>query len=221
VIYFDSRVPTADGLHTPPRLILTADGLWHPATVTLRPLSEDERERKSIVGNVCSTRVSSIISSVHLTPCDPLLARESHISDIALASVSTALCDETLLPRLCASVRVTATGQQDDFPVHMDKRHSSVGPENLAQLWNIGLETARHTLKTTTQIGVRPLSRCYRTDTQMLHYRRLDTTFYSDTILFLCHPFEKEIYLATPSPVPTTRRNADHDDNRNFGPHIL
>jgi hypothetical protein len=186
VICFDSRIPTVDELHTLPRLVLTADGLWDPATVSLRPFTENERERQSIVGNVRSTRVSSIILYVHLTPRDPLLARDAHISDIALASVSTALCDETLLPRLCASVRVAATGRQDASPVYTDERHSSVGPENLARLWNIGLEAARHTLKTTTQIGVRhtvrPLSRRYRTDTQMLHYRRLDTTFYSDTM---------------------------------------
>ena len=61
-----------------------------------------------------------------------------------------------------------------------------MGPETLSRLWNIGLDAVRHTLKTTTQIGirhaVRPLSRRYRTDTQMMHYRRLDTTFYSNTM---------------------------------------
>ena len=57
--------------------------------------------------------------------------------------------------------------------------------ENITSLWSIGLDAANHTLKTTTQIGVqhavRPLSRRYRINTQMLHYRRLDTPFYSDT----------------------------------------
>jgi hypothetical protein len=145
VVHFDSRIPTADELHTLPRIGITDDGLWNPSTVSLGPTTTKERERNTIIGNVRTSHVSSIITSNTLTPRDPLLERGSHISDVALASVSTALCDETLLPQLCAGVRVAATTQHDASPVYTDERHSSVSPENLARLWNIGLDAARQT----------------------------------------------------------------------------
>eukprot|EP00980_Cylindrotheca_fusiformis_P007870 scaffold1674_cov96-Cylindrotheca_fusiformis.AAC.1 len=49
-----------------------------------------------------------------------------------------------------------------------DSRQSVITAERLAQQFNIGLETARNTLKVTTQKGLRsavhPISRRYRTD---------------------------------------------------------
>jgi hypothetical protein len=186
VIHFESRVPSVKELNTLPRLVLTEDTLWDPSTVTFRPTSSEDAARNSVIGNVRTSRVSSVISSNNLTPRESLLTSDSAISDVALVSVSPVFCDETLLPRLCAGVRVAAANRPNGTPVYMDERHSLVSPDNLARLWNIGLDAARHTLKTTTQIGVRhavrPLSRRYQTDTQMLHYRQLDTTFYCDTM---------------------------------------
>ena len=68
--------------------------------------------------------------------------------------------------------------------LHPTKRHSDATPENLIQIWNIGLETAQRTLRITTQFGTRsaihPITRCSRVD--HLHYNRhhLNTTFYMD-----------------------------------------
>ena len=48
------------------------------------------------------------------------------------------------------------------------------------------MQTARNTLKYTTQLGVRsaigPLTRRYRTDLLQLHHRRLNTTIWTDTM---------------------------------------
>lgn len=67
------------------------------------------------------------------------------------------------------------------------RRHRGpVTPELLHRQWGIGLETARNTIDTTTQLAIRgavhPLRRRYRTDLLSLHYRRFDTTVYTDTI---------------------------------------
>ena len=53
-------------------------------------------------------------------------------------------------------------------------------PESLSQELRIGLNTARNTLKVTTQQGIRqnkyPITRRYRTDTMSLRIRRLRAT---------------------------------------------
>jgi hypothetical protein len=70
------------------------------------------------------------------------------------------------------------------------ERHHTLTAEGLAKKWNIGLRTARNTIKATTQLGVRsaigPLTRRYRTDLLQSKYRRLNTTFYTDTLFAKC-----------------------------------
>ena len=69
-----------------------------------------------------------------------------------------------------------------------NERHTTkVGYRDLARRWNIGLESAKRTLQTTTQVGIRqavhPLSRRYKTD--LIHgsnARRLQSQWYSDTL---------------------------------------
>jgi hypothetical protein len=99
VIHFESHVPTTDELHTLPRFVFTEDTLWNPATVSLQPLSAEETARDDIIGNVRTSRVSSLILSNDLIPREPLLTDDSATSDITLVSVSTTMCDETLLRR--------------------------------------------------------------------------------------------------------------------------
>ena len=64
--------------------------------------------------------------------------------------------------------------------------HSHVNAETVARLFRCGIETAQRTLKTTTQRGVQhtihPLHRQYRADHLNLHRRRIDDTFYMDTL---------------------------------------
>jgi len=66
------------------------------------------------------------------------------------------------------------------------ERHSSVSPEELSRKFGCGIETARQTLKATTQRGIRhavhPLSRRYRTDILQSRLRILNDTFYTDTL---------------------------------------
>jgi len=74
-----------------------------------------------------------------------------------------------------------------------DTRHRrpNLDPATLSRQWGIGLETAKNTLKCTTQAGIRhaihPLTRRYRTDYMALRHRRLHTTFYSDTLFTKVH----------------------------------
>jgi hypothetical protein len=65
-------------------------------------------------------------------------------------------------------------------------RHSHVSAEEVARKFRCGLETAKRTLKTTTQYGVRhalhPLHRRYRIHQQELNTKRLMDTFFTDTL---------------------------------------
>ena len=111
-------------------------------------------------------------------------------TDAILLSVSSASCDEMMVPRLIASVKVATCIREDETKVDSmmsNQRHSTVNAEELSRKWGIGLETAKKTLKVTTQFGIRhalhPLRRRYRTDPMSLRYRRLRSTFYTDTLV--------------------------------------
>ena len=90
--------------------------------------------------------------------------------------------------RLINNVMVGDKRNRDELTNHVitTDRHHEITPELLARKWGCGLKTATNTLKVTTQLGVRsaigPLTRRYRTDLLQLHYRRLSTTFYTDTM---------------------------------------
>ena len=84
-----------------------------------------------------------------------------------LSGISTALTDETLLPRIIDSIHIANTTSRN--------RHCNISPESLSEKLQIGLNTARDTLKVTTQHGIRqavhPITRRYRTDTMSLKVR--------------------------------------------------
>jgi hypothetical protein len=64
--------------------------------------------------------------------------------------------------------------------------HEGINPENLARLWNIGIETAKRTLQVTTQQGIRtalhPLHRRYRVDHLHLNRRLLNGDWFTDML---------------------------------------
>ena len=97
--------------------------------------------------------------------------------DRLLAGISTALTDETLLPRMIHNVNVAETVS--------DTRHSDISPETLSRKWRISLDSAKETLQITTQQGIRqairPITRRYRTGIMNTDIRRLRATVYADT----------------------------------------
>jgi hypothetical protein len=110
--------------------------------------------------------------------------------DAFLAIVSSALTHETMYPCLVTAVRVHNADRTDEprqigSAIVSDRRHSVVSAEKLANKWQIGINTAKLTLKATTQFGLchalHPIHRCYRSDHMSLRYNCLNTTLYSDT----------------------------------------
>ena len=89
------------------------------------------------------------------------------IFDIAMSSISLNLCEDTLTASLISAVNVhdikpshkptipyTPLPTPDIVAITHKKHHKST-PEYLDQKWSIGLNTAKKTIKVTTQLGVR------------------------------------------------------------------
>ena len=107
-----------------------------------------------------------------------------HEFDRTFTSISTGLILELLAESIICKVktRMTRTG----FATITDKKHHGISLELLAQKWGIGVDKANNTLKSTTQDSIRsailPLTRRYRTDFMSQRIRRLNTTWYTDTL---------------------------------------
>jgi hypothetical protein len=88
--------------------------------------------------------------------------------DIPLASCSPVHSERTLMQRLIASVKVARcynnkaaeegeTNEEDITVSAVDTRarHTKLSVEEVSRKFGVGLETARKTLKATTQYGIR------------------------------------------------------------------
>jgi hypothetical protein len=101
--YLESRVPTALELSECNHIVLTSDAEWHPSNISLHDLSNEEVDHQRLILSVRRGMVD-----VEAFPDEPqvCMSRAFAESDALLASVSSALTDETMYPRLVAAVRV-------------------------------------------------------------------------------------------------------------------
>ena len=107
------------------------------------------------------------------------------IFDSTISSISSTLCEDTITAILVSSLNIhdikaahkpTTTDKclpTSDIVAITHDRHNKLTPKYLAQKWNIGLNTAKKTIKVTTQLGVRlalvPLNKRYCTDMMQQH----------------------------------------------------
>ena len=171
-VYFETRVPTEWELENCKHVEMTDDSLWNPSQVT--------------ISNVTSTQDLPLVEILTRRNISSLHVMNKALPDETYSDLTS--YDETrFLNRMIGNVNV-ATAHRDlnvSFMGSKD-RHSQVNAETVARKFRCGIETAQRTLKTTTQRGVRqtihPLHRRYRVDHLNLHRRRLDDTFYMDTL---------------------------------------
>ena len=94
-----------------------------------------------------------------------------------IGEISVALTPEGITRELASRPRVKQVESS---------RHGSATAESLSRKWRIGLDSARNTLRVTTQQGIRtaisPITRRYRVDNLALHRNRLHTRFHTDTL---------------------------------------
>lgn len=181
IISFESRVPTQEEMDSLPVIILTADH-WDPENITL------SKVRSTIEQNVFRT-VCSLTSGLMKHDIEALSRAHSIYRNTEL---------QKFVDRMISRVRVACATRNDIdemeenmkrnvAKVRSNDRHSRVNAENLARMWNIGLESAQRTLQVTQQTGTRtatgPLHRFYRVDHLDLHRPRLAGTWFVDTLL--------------------------------------
>lgn len=164
ISYFDTRLPTQSEIQNCEWIEMTSSATWDPHSdqYSTQEMTFEQREDQGM-----QTRRSIYA------------LRSGQPETVHLSAVSSTLVEDEFLRNLEATVKVTlastATG----------KRSNEITAEVLAKRWGVGLDTARNTLKVTTQKGIRsfthPLHRRYRTKQQQLRYNTLNTKFYSDT----------------------------------------
>ena len=164
-VYFNTRVPSDAEMADCPHLVMTDIREWVPSAVHLSSHRPKEEERF-----VMAARNSRDMKL------------EVSESDDHLGSISDFYVEKRLTERIISNVQISNLRRTEE--VVTDTRHSKATPEHLSKIWNIGLETAKRTLKVTTQRGIRtaihPLHRRYRVDHLNLNQRRLRDQFYMD-----------------------------------------
>ena len=171
-VFFDTRVPTAWELENCKSIQVTDGTVWNPANVTIAGVTTTS---DLPIAEVLTRRSISSFNVIDKT------TPEQTYNDLAPYDGAT------LLNRMIGNVNVAIAHRDQQIAfVGSKDRHSQVNAETVARKFRCGIETAQRTLKTTTQRGVRhtihPLHRRYRVDHLNLHRRRLDGTFYMDTL---------------------------------------
>jgi hypothetical protein len=164
--HFISRVPTKLELDTLPRVVMTSDELWDPASLFWKQRSSEEEEHTRLMSSVKINQ-----DTIQCNPNEPQSESDESETDRLLVGISSSLTLESMLPRILSSIRVATylpdNPQGDDTravsSLGSKTRHSVVTAEERSRKWRVGINTARQTLKATTQRGIRtavhPLTR--------------------------------------------------------------
>jgi hypothetical protein len=195
VIYFKSRVPTEwEKTHLP--IILITGDTWSPSdeVLYLGKQSHEDIEMQniqSLTHGMTSQQIHSIMSDETKAQIE-----QYGETDIKLGKISCIYSPKDFCERLVSAVNI-ATTYHDDVDqwenerkvssVVTNDRHSKFMAEELAQKWNIGIQTAKDTIQVTTQRGIRtaihPMTKRLRVDHLNLHRQRLRGTWYFHTLL--------------------------------------
>jgi hypothetical protein len=158
VVHFESRVPTEwEKMHLPVILITGED--WSPMEEVLWPslLTKEEVKMRKIrslsMQHTCTIHESSARTEIQ---------RHGEV-ETELMKISGVYNEKEFCNRLMSAVNIATTYHDDidqresERKVHgviTNERHSKVTPEELSRKWSIGLQTAKETLKVTTQKGI-------------------------------------------------------------------
>ena len=131
--HFKSRVPTKLELNTLPRIVMTSDEVWDPASLFTQHSLEEEAHARM----VSSLKINQ--ETVHCDPSELQCEFNNPESDKLLISISSSLTLETMLPRILSSVCVATylpENQGDSRKVSAigsKTRHSIVSLEELSR----------------------------------------------------------------------------------------
>ena len=158
---FKTRVPRDKELQECIYITMTNDNPWNP--------SEFDANISTV------TRMKAVIEDAN--PNEPQLSPDSYEVDKQLASASSIYPSPVLQQRMRNISNVSSARTRG--------RSLRVTADQLARRWGISIESARKTIKATTQEHVRqavhPITRRFRTDLSTFRFRRLREKLSSDT----------------------------------------
>ena len=192
--YFNARKPSLaeyddDNIR---KLELTIeDPEWDPHSPDFAQLEQryfDGLGRFKEVGDEEKRRIYSL-SRNSLTFEAESYVNQTCRSVAALAEISPTLIEGDFAKSLKDNVNVfdvMSKGDRQSSAV-TGKKIYSVTPEDLVKRWRCGIDTARQTIKVTTQRGIRTvanpsISRRFRTNDRQLRYNRLRADVFTDTL---------------------------------------
>ncbi|KAI2504204.1 hypothetical protein MHU86_10227 [Fragilaria crotonensis] len=172
---------------------LTSDVEWIPSTFALS-LAEEEvanPDDEQRISNLRARRVKVLASKtakLRIKSCLLTLAATQYPFEIQIANEVNAQdhSDDPVLRRIAALTIAKEDSEETSTvaAIRTGDVTSSLTPENVARHWMVGIETARTSLKVTTQRGVRsipnPATRRFKTQMAHLRYPRLKGMFYAD-----------------------------------------
>ena len=178
-IFFNSHVPTRWEMENCRVIEMTDDNPWNPMAVNIASVG-------SSIPSIEATTYRQVcaLDGILKKGCD-IYECECRCQDSDLSVFDSA----SLVHRMVSAVNVATASREQMVSVSFigaKDRHSQVNAETIARKFRCGIETAQKTLKATTQRGVRqaihPLHRRYRVDHLNLNRKRLNDTFYMDTL---------------------------------------
>ena len=167
---FVTRKPTVEEFETCPRYVLTAEGPeYNPSTSAYEEQESAMVDFRGQLKEDVTEKIERRLFGISIEEEDRLYA------SMNFENLSTLCISQN--PETSTTIAGVST----------ELRSEGIDAGTLAKNWGIGLETAKKTLKVTTQRGIRTvvhptLSRRFRTNDRQLRYRRLPIDLYTDTM---------------------------------------
>ena len=198
--FFWTRKPTKWEFETCRRIDITSElPKWNPHSLSFREQEEGMvdsfgRAREPLDHHRYANRLFCVLQSAQQhnsrlhgrdqERAQTLSDRTSQCSSI-LSDFSNTLNDDEFHESLAANVNTHLVSSTSAFKTS-NRKHKTT-PEQLVKTWGIGIETAKRTLQSTTQRGIKTvanpsISRRFRTNDRQLRYRRLASDMFSDTM---------------------------------------
>jgi hypothetical protein len=213
--YF-TRKPTLDEWNTCRRIDLTYEAPdWNPHSITFeeqenamydgtgsfRDPSDRYRDRNLFLLS-SSNRMVAALTGKEREKAQIYCDRHSKCSSV-LSDLSNTLNDDSFYQSLVSQRNVSYT----QVSKTTSTKKNIITADRLAATWNIGIESAKRTLKATTQRGIRTLANSaiscrFRTNDRQLRYQRLMSSNMSletlegsrTPVLFLPPPFSPQLW---------------------------
>jgi hypothetical protein len=195
-VHFESRVLTEwEKTHLPIILLTSED--WNPSQEVLRNGDQQSRESKEMrtIHSLTSGMTRQEINAIKRNEAlggrlgDDWMQPARHDIEAQHGMIPCTFNPMDFTERLISAVNIAMTYRKDVDQLSNERRasgiisnerHSAATPEDLARLWNIGLQTAEDTVWVMTQKGIRtaihPMTRRVRVDHLHLHRQQLRGT---------------------------------------------